>query len=819
MSCTVTPNSLNFKHWIINPYNDIVSNADNSEYIIRTQTITKFDTDENKGRGYAPYVMAEVIQNRDFCLSCNVNLTSVIQNDSKVYSGICLLDDKYNRFFEVGIGSWNSSQLDTIPINLKRSTISSNQDVNISVTYTSSPSTFTYIDENGNEATGNFPSITYFNSEEIFTIPLLKIPKFVAFFLRGYGNHSCKINNIRNYGLNQVSSTIPSLYNENNYVLFENITTNSKTLRVDEEVNSSSPCLNLCEVTDECNAVEYITSPSICKLKKFDKTIDSFGTLQNNNLYIKKSKVDILSDTLNVRLDFSGSGLKNVIVDRLNIKTLIINSHGVPEYVIITDTKRVISARYVYTIVRTSSSTSPISSSGKLGLMFNIDNQKFVIVLNSLDFTNIKIINDQFQDVFQLRENTGVTYTKSFSSSLDLNSGWKYCDLIDQIYNTQTRHDEKNFTLNITSGSPPLQSGTITFTNTSTKNIKISGYKILVYETDNTFSASFILFDDTLIMVYTDQRIFVQNSNQQIMFGKNTNIVNFLRSDITQNYLELDESILKAIKSVSSDRNYGEPVDIEWIYYESFYSVNNRYTFRQDNNTVDINGYIMNFYNYCGYIIFLDVYGNINIITTTSNLSTKNKHIYRFVIPKFDSLIQLIGYEPLGPFISGNPIDQTRTYVSGTYNMTLDFSNKKINVNGFNYVIKNIRSTWTQVVFDVMLVNATRTTLIVYKDTNQIHLDYNLQLTFLWQYQRFDNLDIATQYKFQAYNNEQTCRSICDVITGCSSYTVDVSTNRCTLNTRPPDHQGYNFNAGSNFVNYTKDYGTFRPPNNKFIFS
>jgi hypothetical protein len=911
MECSPQPNQISFSHWVVNPYTTIISNTPNYDYTFRTTTLTNFNSESNSGRGSAPYLISETNPNTSFCLSCNVRVISSLTTNSKLFTGICLLDEKYNKIFELSVGAWNTNVLDTFPLGLKRTTISNTQDVQLKLTYDSTPRSFTYIDENGTQVTNNIPSIKYHNGEQETTIHSQKNPKYIAIFMRGQGSYETRISNIKYNNLNTMSSPIPTP--NNNFIRIDNATLNSRTLSR-ETTNDVTSCSVLCASDENCAAFEFNTQNE-CKLKDFSPSVSTFGSTTNSSLYLKeKSKVELLSDIINVKFSFTPK-LSNVIVNRIHIKELIINSLEKPEFLIVTDDNKIISAFYTYCVIRSTNSPSPVgSSTGKLGLKFNIqlsasvtDVKSFYITTDNLNFDNVTIFNDRQVNAMNLQENRSVTMSKDNTSNQDYTSWWNNCNILNQVFmikpflnktygswisgtfyfvkfisNTQLQTNINgtrtvNYTidsygniqapqLSITPNSDGntisisgntyyvdnsiggnintfnLYSNQIVINMNYARNIKSFGYKFVVYENDNTPTASFINVgntSDSIVLSFTDNRIFGMNADQKnLIYGRSTIVPSFLKSqrtDLLQTtpYLNLDKDVFKALKSANNNTQKGNTVDLEWLTNEKFIdSTGNSLEFKP-NNTLTINDYFnVKFYNYNGYIIFSDIYGTINVITTTND-SNRNKQLYRFIFPKFQFISSSTGFAPYGPYINSMvTINESKDYTFSNYRLRMNMKKRQVTINNdFTYSLNFVGFYADAILFN-LLSQGQEIPLKYWKRTDRFELDYNQMLTFLWIYTNMPSTDIIPSLNIpKSYtNNETGCIQACNDLESCGYYSVNSQTNVCQLKLYTSSASNeFCFGSGSsnpptcppssNTRLMAKTYGTYVPPNNKFIFT
>lgn len=921
MECSQQTASISFSHWIVNPYTAIISNIPSSDYTLRSTTITSFDTGNNSGRGSSPYIISEITPNTSFCLSCNVRIVSPLTSSSKIFSGICLLDEKYNKIFELSIGAWNTNVLDTYPLQLKTTTLSNNKDITLKISYNNTPSSFTYIDENSSPITTNLPSIIYHNSEQEVTVPSQKIPKYIAIFMRGQGVYESRITNIKYNNIISLTSPIPTP--NNNFIRIDNATLNSKTLSR-KNTSDVDECNALCASDENCSAFEFNTQNE-CKLKDFSPSVSTFGSISNSSLYLKNNnKIDLLSDNTNVHFSFTPK-LSNLIVNRIHIKKLIINSFEKPEFLIITDDNKTISAMYTYCVIRSTNSPSPISTStGKLGLKFNIqlsastsDVKSFYIVTDNLNFDNVTFFNDKQVNVMNLPENSSVIFNKDNISNQNYNSTWNHCEIINQIFmikpfqgkyffsmatgleyfveflpdskirtNVNTSSQSQivsyyidssgqiqapNLTITINpdgntvtiSGvtyyvdnhvgvknihSFEIKSNQVVFNQTYPKNIKTFGYKIVVYEDDNTPSASFMsINNDTIILISTDNRYFFTNNDQKnLIYVRNTNVPSFLtskRSDLnTVNpYLDLDKDVMKALKSISNNTDKGNTIDIEWLINGKFSDVSKNTLFFKTVDTVIINDFFtVKYFNYNGYLIFSDIYGTINIITTTTN--ERNKHLYRFIFPKFQFITASTGYAPYGPYVNDSLLlDENRDYSFLNYRLRMNMKKRQVTINNkFKYNL-NFVGLYSDTVIFKLISMANEVNFVYFKTLNKFELDYNSMLTFLWTYNNSLGVDVLPHYNIENArftNDEQRCIDKCDIIDACKSYSFNTQTNVCQLKLDTNSAKAIPLSARFCFASASssndqscpsqstlsntrlmgKDYGTYVPPNNKFVF-
>ncbi len=252
---------INFVSWCPNQRTDIVKSTATS-YTIRSTIPSKFDTDENKGRGFAPYAIARVGTASSFCITCDVSIqTTASVSNPRIMTGIGLLDSEYNRIVEVGVGSWESGgEFNTVPIERYSSVTSTKLGLKYDLT------TPTNVAVHNGE------------SDTSIRISTGVQPTYVVLFLRGYDVYTSTFTNLSYNGL--VEMTGPVTSQPQNYIELQDTTTDAVTLS--EGTADFSNCQAVCNNTLECTGFEFQESINKCIIKKVSEPIPSKDPYDNS---------------------------------------------------------------------------------------------------------------------------------------------------------------------------------------------------------------------------------------------------------------------------------------------------------------------------------------------------------------------------------------------------------------------------------------------------------------------------------------------------------------------------------------------------------
>lgn len=366
----------------------------------------------------------------------------------------------------------------------------------------------------------------------------------------------------------------------------------------------------------------------------------------NSSLYMKYDTT--FFDQLNIRID---TPIKDLIKSKFNLRTLIIESSN---FLAISDKNVIISRDYSYHIMTypRGSSTSVIAFKFS---MSPIDN--FYILTKNLDFNQeLILMNDQFEIVKTIP--TGVSDIKIINPGPTINitnsettEVWKKSKIFEKIVGIGYTTDHIMFKGNRVEyyeNNTKIRDRQVTMTH--------ANFKIIVKDTvsGNLLAIFFVISSDTIVLSY-------YNLNDDIFgirpvsapadwrfkptpFHKNTDVeLLYLVDERPENlgsfpYLRLDENIIKAFESVKTSDRDPFPVSEEFIIYgRTFVYGSYSIEFIDDRQvvwTTNLNQqFRFNYYNYNGYIIYVDQYGTTNILCTDKTNYTK---VYRFYYPLFE---------------------------------------------------------------------------------------------------------------------------------------------------------------------------------------
>lgn len=302
-TCPSQATPVSLYQWNITPFTDIVKQTD-FEYTIRTTTITNFNTEEKNGRGFAPYIIAQVSGN--FCISCKVQIVNSIQNP-KIVSGIAVLDSKFNKIFEVGLSSWDTNGIfDTVPQIKGRPLI--NNTVFLGLEYISSSNQFRF--HNGENE---------FRETNTHTNPIT----YVVLFMRGKdGVYETRFTDIKYNGLQTYTYT----FNKNeNYVKVPSTTTDALILDVGNATDVLN-CETTCELNSKCNAYEFDTTTNICTLRSIVSPISNTETYSSSSNTYKLFINNVGGQQVDFDIDSTGNSM--AILYPTVITVFIKNSSG-----------------------------------------------------------------------------------------------------------------------------------------------------------------------------------------------------------------------------------------------------------------------------------------------------------------------------------------------------------------------------------------------------------------------------------------------------------------------------------------------------------
>jgi hypothetical protein len=164
-----------------------------------------------------------------------------------------------------------------------------------------------------------------------------------------------------------------------------------------------------------------------------------------------------------------------------------------------------------------------------------------------------------------------------------------------------------------------------------------------------------------------------------------------------------------------------------------------------------------------------------------------------------------------------------------------------VTINNFKYNLNFVGFYSDTVIFN-LLCKGQKIRFVYFKSENKFELDYSGMLTFLWSYVSISGVDTLPIYDIQNArftNNEQSCIDKCNSTEACESYSVNDQTKVCQLKLSIqsvpaiPLSNRFCFASASSSNDPTcpskstlsntrrmgKNYGTYVPPNNKFVFT